>query len=175
VSEIPVVLEGDAANDTPAEGQAVAVPSGISGRLEVESDVDCFTFDAKTGDRFDVDVVARRHWSAVDSVVRILNAEGAAQVENDDFARWGKRTTQDSAIEGWTAPADGRYAVEIRDVHARGGAPFVYFLRLTRAEPDFELTIDTDKTWVTPGTCAAIFVRARRITAGPAARRAARY
>lgn len=164
VSEIPVVLETDATNNSPAEAQEIAVPAGVSGRLEAESDIDCFALRAKKGERFNVDVAARRHWSALDSVVRILNADGAAQVENDDFARWGKRTTQDSAIEGWTAPADGRYAVEIRDVHARGGLPFVYFLKITRAEPDFELTIDTDKTWVSPGACAVIFVRARRMS-----------
>ena len=163
VTDDPVVLESEAQNNTPAEAQAVACPCGISGRLEVESDVDCFAFDAKKGERFNFNVVARRHGSAVDSVVRILNADGAPQVENDDFARWGKRTTQDSAIEGWTAPADGRYVAEIRDVHARGGAPFVYFLQLSRAEADFELTLDTDKTWLTPGACAAVFTRVRRI------------
>lgn len=163
VSDLPVVQEAATPNSTPAEGQGVTVPCGISGRLEAESDVDCFAFDAKAGDRVNVEVVARRHWSAIDSLLRILNADGAALVENDDFARWGKRTSQDSAIEGWTAPADGKYVVEIRDVHARGGAAYVYFLRITRARPDFELTLDTDKTWVTPGACAAIFVRARRI------------
>jgi hypothetical protein len=163
VSDMLQVIEGAAPNNTPQEAQAVTAPCGISGRLEADSDVDCFAFTANAGERFNVDVMARRHWSAVDSIVRILNADGGALVENDDFARWGLRNTQDSAIEGWSAPADGRYIVEIRDVHARGGAPFVYFLQVTPAQPDFELKIDTDKTWVTPGTCAAIFVRTRRI------------
>ncbi|MFO1093350.1 MAG: PPC domain-containing protein [Planctomycetaceae bacterium] len=163
VSDLPQVVEASVANNTPAEAQSVTLPCGISGRLETESDVDCFAFDAKAGDKVNVEVIARRHWSAVDSLVRILNADGAALVENDDFARWGKRNSQDSAIEGWAAPADGKYIVELRDVHARGGAPYVYFVRITPAKPDFELLIDTDKTWVTPGTCAAIFVRARRI------------
>ena len=40
---------------------------------------------------------------------------------------------------------------------------YPYLLRVTPGVPDFELLIDTDKTWVTPGTCAPIFVRARRI------------
>ncbi|MBL8850489.1 MAG: hypothetical protein JNG89_12485 [Planctomycetaceae bacterium] len=163
VSDLPQVLETPAPNNAPAEAQLVTSPCGISGRLEADSDIDCFAIDAKSGERFNVDVMARRHWSAVDSVIRILNADGGALVENDDFARWGLRNSQDSAVEGWTVPADGRYIVEMRDAHARGGSPFVYYLKITPARPDFELKIDTDKTWVTPGTCAAIFVRARRI------------
>ena len=33
------------------------------------------------------------------------------------------------------APANGRYVVEIRDLHLRGGPAFVYFLKVTRSEP----------------------------------------
>jgi hypothetical protein len=68
----------------------------------------------------------------------------------------------DAWIENWTAPADGKYVVEIRDLHLRGGDAFVYFLKLTRAQPYFELYLDTDKTPLTPGTAGAIFVRAER-------------
>jgi hypothetical protein len=47
-------------------------------------------------------------------------------------------------------------------VHLRGGAEYVYGLEITRATPQFELVMDTDKSWLTPGSCAAIFVRAVR-------------
>ncbi|MEQ9409262.1 MAG: hypothetical protein RIK87_16115, partial [Fuerstiella sp.] len=59
-------------------------------------------------------------------------------------------------------PADGEYVIEIRDVHLRGGDDFVYLLEVTRAEPAFELVLDSDKSWLTPGTSAALFVRAVR-------------
>jgi len=163
VSDLPQVVEASEANNGVSEAQVVTTPCAISGRLEAESDVDCFAFEAKAGDAFNFDVLARRRWSAVDSVIRVLNADGAAQVENDDFGRWGRRNTQDSSIEGWKAPAAGKYVVEIRDVHARGGAEYPYLLRVTPGRPDFELLVDTDKTWVTPGACAPIFVRVRRI------------
>lgn len=162
ISDAPVVLEGEAPNNAPAEAQPITIPCGISGRIEAEADVDCYSFEAKTGQKFDVAVLARRFWSAIDPNLRILDADGKPLAENDDFSRWGRRTSQDSAIESWTAPADGHYVVEIRDVHARGGEDAVYFLQLTAAQPDFELTLDTDKTWLTPGTCAPLFVRARR-------------
>lgn len=80
---------------------------------------------------------------------------------NDDL-RLGKRNSSDSWIEDWAAPADGRYIIELRDLHLRGGAEFVYFLEVTRAQPYFELYVDTDKTQLTPGTSGIIFVRVVR-------------
>src|SRR5262249_3928743 len=68
----------------------------------------------------------------------------------------------DSRIENWAAPAAGRYTVEVRDLHGRGGENFPYFLEIARAEPRFDLEIDTDKTLLAPGLASVIFVRAVR-------------
>ncbi len=94
--------------------------------------------------------------------MRLLNDRGKPLIENDDLRQWGRRNVQDSLIENWAVPADGRYTIEIRDVHLRGGTTFVYGLEITRATPQFELVMDTDKSWLTPGSCSAIFVRAVR-------------
>ena len=99
--------------------------------------------------------------SALDSHLRILDAQGKQLAQNDDL-RLGKRNHADSAIENWVAPADGRYVVEVRDVHLRGGPQYPYFLEITRSEPDFELYLDTDKTQLGLGGAAALFVRIER-------------
>src|SRR5262249_4799703 len=62
----------------------------------------------------------------------------------------------------WSAPAKGRYIVEIRDLHLRGGPTFVYFLKVTHSPPYFTLETDTDKTILAPGTASVIFARAAR-------------
>ena len=161
-SDLPVTVETPDDNNSPATAQPVTAPCGISGRIETESDIDCYSFEAQQGDALTFEVVARRHWSGLDSIIRILNAEGGRLTENDDLRLWGKRNYQDSLIENWTAPADGTYIVEIRDVHLRGGDDFVYFLKIQPALPDFELVLDTDKTWLAPGTSSAIFARVVR-------------
>ena len=161
VSDLPAVLESAEANDEPAAAQAVAAPCGISGRIETPGDVDCYAFEAKKGERFSFEVVARRRQSELDAHLRILNAEGRQLTLNDDL-RWGKHTFADSAVENWAAPADGKYVIEVRDLHLRGGPPFVYFLRVTRSEPYFQLWVDTDKTQLTPGTSGVFFVRVTR-------------
>lgn len=161
VSDLPLVKEVDTANDLLPGAQLVMVPSGINGRIDREGDVDCYAFEAKKGEAFSVEVVARRAQSALDTTIRILDEKGKQLVLNDDL-RLGKRNHADSLIENWTAPADGKYVVEIRDVHLRGGAMYPYFVKLTRSEPYFELYLDSDKTLVTPGGSAALFVRMDR-------------
>jgi hypothetical protein len=160
VSRLPEVIEAAGDNNTPARAQKVAVPCGVSGCIESEGDVDCYAFEAKAGERFTFEVVAHEHQSPLDSFLRILNDKGERLAENDDAT--DRYVHADSLIENWAAPANGRYVVEIRDLHLRGGPAFVYYLKVTRSEPTFTLDTDTDKTLLAPGTAAVIFVRALR-------------
>ena len=53
-------------------------------------------------------------------------------------------------------------SLKVRDVHLRGGSPFVYFLSIARSQPHFTLFADTDKTPLTPGTSGVIYVRTEK-------------
>ncbi|MBC8351735.1 MAG: PPC domain-containing protein [Planctomycetes bacterium] len=161
VSDLPVFTELESGNNTHEAAQHVSLPMGITGRIDSESDIDCYSFAAMKDEKFSFEVVARRQQSAIDSHLRILDATGMQLTLSDDM-RIGKRNFADSFIENWTAPADGMFVIEVRDLHLRGGADFVYFIRATRSLPSFELFVDTDKTQLTPGTGGAIFVRAER-------------
>jgi hypothetical protein len=160
VSRLPAVSETDSEHATPAKAQTVAVPCGISGRIAKEDEADCYSFEAKAGERFDIAVVARSLQSEMDSLVRIVNDKGQTLIENDDAQ--DRYVHADSRLENWAAPAAGRYTIEVRDLHGRGGERFVYFLSVVRSEPRFELEIDTDKTLLAPGLSSVIFVRAVR-------------
>jgi hypothetical protein len=160
VSRTPEVVEAESEHATTAKAQPVTVPCGISGRIAREEEVDCYSFEAKAGERFTVSLHAREHQSGLDSLVRIVNAKGQTLIENDD-AR-DRYTHADSLIENWAAPAAGRYTIEVRDLHGRGGDNFVYYLEVVRSEPHFLLEIDTDKTLLAPGLASVIFVRAVR-------------
>lgn len=161
VSDLPVAVEKEGENGSPEQAQKVTLPAGISGRIGAESDLDCFRFVALKGERYSFEVQARRQESQLDSHLRILDVQGKQLAINDDLRR-GRRTYADSWIENWTVPADGEYVIEIRDLHLRGGADFVYFIRADRTLPLFELYADTDKTQLTPGTSGVIFVRSIR-------------
>ena len=161
VNDLPPVLEAPTENHSAASGQVVTIPSGISGCIESESDIDCYTFEAKKGDQIGVEVISRRAGSQLDPIVSILNPKESRLQENDDLSS-GPISSQDALIDLWQAPADGKYTIEIRDLHLRGGADFVYFLKLFRPEPMFTLTLDSDKSPLVPGGCTPLFVRAQR-------------
>jgi hypothetical protein len=161
VSALAPIEESAAENNTVAGSQSVAVPCVISGRVESPADQDCFTFAAKKGEALTFEVFARRGWSGLDPILRILNDQGAAIAEADDLSQH-RVGSADSWLENWTAPADGNFTIEIRDLHQRGGPQFTYAIQVTRSEPHFLLEADTDKTLLAPGTNAVFYVRAFR-------------
>lgn len=162
VSDLPQTVETDAGNDASKTAQPVQVPGGISGRIGKEADIDCYVFDAKKGERYSFEVMARRWGSALDSHLRILDAKTGRQLSLNDDMRANRRTSSDSEIEFWAPPRAGKYVLEIRDLHLRGGDDYVYYVNCTRTEPTFDLYLDTDKTLLTPGTSGVIFARAVR-------------
>ena len=103
------------------------------------------------------EVVARRAGSECDPVLRVLDAKGSIVTEADDTRGLGK----DARIE-WKAPADGRYVLQVSDLHDRGGAAFGYVLLAEAASPDFTLTCDPDLINVGPGGRVPVFVRVTR-------------
>ncbi len=161
VADLPVVVEaGDSAADA-AGAQPIAVPGFACGRIDAASDVDCFAFEAKKGEAFAIEVLAGRLNSELDAHLRVLDGSGKQLALADDMTI-GKRTNSDSALDSWTAPADGTFLVEVRDLHLRGGPTFPYAIRIERARPFFRLFLDTDKTELTPGTAGVVFARVER-------------
>lgn len=162
VSDGNTVVETAAKNDSIETAQSVGkLPVGISGRIDSPADLDYFGIEAKKGEKFSFEVMARRWQSGLDSNLRILDAKGKRLSENDDLKIY-KHSFADSLIENWTVPADGKYYIEIRDLHLGGGDNFVYFINITKSEPYFELYLDSDKTQLTPGTCGVLFANVVR-------------
>jgi hypothetical protein len=160
VSRLPEVRETDGDHATPAKAQPIPVPSGVSGCISKEGEIDCYAFDAKAGERFTIKIVARTHQSMLDSNLRLLNGKGERLLENDDAT--DRFVHADSLIEHWAAPANGRYVIEVRDLHLRGGPEYVYLLEVTPSQPRFTLETDTDKTLLAPGVASVIFARVTR-------------
>lgn len=155
VTPWPLAVEPDDAPAESATAPTLAFPSATSGRLAVANDVDVYRFEAKKGDARVFEVYARRVGSQADPVLRILDAEGKELATADDT--FGK----DPRLE-WTAPADGTFAVAVRDLHSRGGPGFPYALLSAPTEPDFTLTCDPDKLNVGPGARTALYVKLQR-------------
>ncbi len=161
LTDLPQSLEAAGENDEIKSAQSVAWPVVINGRLDSDADLDCYSFTAKKGDKLNFEVIARRAQSDFDPILRIMNEGGALLREDDDFSFGKTQSSPDVKVEGWEAPADGTFFVDVRDYRGGPGGPYV--LQITPTKPYFELMIDTDKTQLTPGTFAVLFVRAKRL------------
>ena len=118
ISDLKNVLEVEP-NDTPAQATPFEAPAALNGAIAKEGDVDMFNFSVKQGQVYDVRVLARSLRSPLDSVLEIRRSNGAVIAANDDS------TTPDSYLR-FTAPADERYTIAIRDHLGRGGPEYVY-------------------------------------------------
>jgi hypothetical protein len=122
VGDLPEIVEDEIDGDpVPVE---VTLPVTINGRIFPREDVDVWTFAARKGQTIHCEVNAARLGSPLDSVLEVLGPDGRRIAENDDT--FGA----DSCIR-FTAPADGRYQVRIRDANFHGGPAYVYRLTLT--------------------------------------------
>jgi hypothetical protein len=168
VTAAPVIPEAAGAKESAATAQALSVPACVAGRIDQPGESDWYAFRAKKGEQLSFEVVARRSGSPIDSLLRLRNDQGIVIGEYDDInvgypdAKTGRHLSADSRMEGWTAPADGRYFLEVLDVHQRGGPRFAYLLKVTPSRPYFTLEVDTDKAILVPGTAGVAFVRAYR-------------
>ena len=120
-STLPTAIEGDANNSDAKSAQAVTVPSTINGRIESEADIDCYVFEAKKGEKYSFEVMARRAGSALDPHLRILDASGKQLSLNDDFRRLKRLAdsptppqTPDTGFPGRELQCPGRRKVRDR-------------------------------------------------------------
>lgn len=139
VSDLPEVLEAEP-NDAAERATAVAVPGVANGRIERAGDVDLWTMELDKGAAVVLDVLAARLGSPVDSRLIVRDAAGKELAKADD----GPNGSVDAQLS-FTAPAAGKYLVEVRDrFAARGGPAFAYRLTIGQAQPSVRIELASD-------------------------------
>jgi hypothetical protein len=123
VGDRPVVAETEP-NNAPEKANAVAVNSVVCGEAGAATDVDCFAFEAKKGQRLLLDLEGERVDSKLDATLRLLDPQGRELAESRDAIG------ADPFLDV-TVPADGRYVVKVHDVIYRGSNEHPYRLTIT--------------------------------------------
>ena len=141
---------------TRAKPQAITLPITVSGCLQNVGDIDVYQFSAKKADKLSFRVDSRALHFPLDATLKLTDLQGKTLAEASSA-----KLNVDPALQ-YTAPADGPYRIELRDLHGGGGPRYVYRLRALRSEPDFELTVPADRFTATPGKPASIAVTINR-------------
>lgn len=169
VTTLPNLLEAEP-NDTRNQAQPVTLPNVINGRIQEPGDIDLFAFAGKAGEQVVLDVRARRLLSPLDSVVRLLDASGAVVAWNDDHMIREKYLHPDMGVlthhaDSYllaTLPGTGTYYAQVGDVQQHGGGAYTYSLRLSPAQPDFEVRAAPATLNMRPGMAAPVWLYALR-------------
>jgi hypothetical protein len=145
VDDLPSVADTGTNRDR-ATAQSVNLPSAIDGACESLLS-DFYRVSLKAGRQISVEAVAQRIGSALDPVLKLTDSAGKEVAFSDDEPGLGS-----DARFRFSAPADGDYWLEIRDVRNQGGGGHYYRLRIG----DFPLVSTPYPLGIQAGTTAAI-------------------
>lgn len=125
-------------NDQAEQVKPLEVPAVFNGRIDRPGDSDVWTFAAKKGDVYEIELRAGKLGSPLAGVLTVSDAAGK------EVSR-AEAGVSDPSVR-FTAPADGTYAVRVAErFRARGGPEYAYRLRIAKpALAGFKLRLAPD-------------------------------
>jgi len=116
-------------DDLPTAMKGESKPAALTLGTAIDDIIDemktaSFTFGAKKGEGFSIELLAHRLGSALDPILRVLDHEGKELVYSLQYSD----PNGDPRFR-FQAPQTGTYTIELRDVGYRGGATYFYRLR----------------------------------------------
>lgn len=135
-------------NHTADTAQSVTVPCDVAGRIEKKGARHWYSFTAKKGEVWTLEVFADRIGSPVDAFFQLTDEKGKLIVEQDD----GPDTlsphqfytkSDDPGRYRFSVPADGTYRVMVstREAAVQFGVRDQYVLRIAKEKPDFRIAV----------------------------------
>lgn len=142
-----LVLKKNAGGTTPATAEAILAPCEVAGFVSPRGGADWYSFEAKKGDAFLVEVNAERTGTEADFFFSVRDGKdpkrdlsGEQDDDNDTLHPFGYYTrTADPPPYKFTAPDDGKFLVLVgcREASVVNGPRSAYRLRVSPAKPDF--------------------------------------
>lgn len=128
------------------DSPAVRVPPFvISGKLPTNGAAQTIPFTAKKGQRLEIQTRAREIGLATTPLLQVTDTAGT------QLARAEPSKPESDTSLVFVARADGEYRVVVRDLFGHGSPRHVFLLQMATAEPDFALTLASERITVTPG------------------------
>ncbi len=144
-SDGPELLEKEP-NNTIAEAQRLTVPCAVTGQFSAAKDADHYTFTAKKGEKFLIDVSSERIGSPADPDMEISEADGkiinSVQDTGENIGQLRFPTSTRDIVYPFTTPKDADFTLRLEHVYTQvqGGAQYQYRLEIQREPaPDFRL------------------------------------
>jgi hypothetical protein len=145
-AQAPVVLDtGD--HGEASKAQLLKLPCEVAGRIAKKGDRDWFSFTAKKGEVYSIEIYGDRLGSPVDMYYQLRTADGKLLKEDDDnpeiLSPQLYTQTSDPPRYRFVVPADGTYQLMVASKFAylQAGPRHQYRLRITPERPDFRVVV----------------------------------
>lgn len=143
LARAPLVLD-NGNNDTPETAQAVPVPCEIAGHVEKPRDRDWYSFTAKKGQAFLIDILSDRQGAPAYPYFILRSDKGYLKESDDNQDGMSLKfyvRNEDPQVFPFVAPEDGKYQllVSSRVADTVAGPRHFYRVRITPPQPDFHL------------------------------------
>jgi hypothetical protein len=157
-------IRASESSDPSASVPRITLPVVVNGQLETPADQDEFAFEATAGQPVVVEVQARRLGSPLDSLLRVLDPQGAVVALNDDHGdpTDGVHTHHADSYLVFTPAQSGLHRIRIADATRAGGPEFAYRLRVSAPSPDFSLRVAPSSLALRRNQSASLTVFASR-------------
>lgn len=142
----PVVLDGGA-NKTAETAQPIPLPCEIAGHIEKKRDRDWYSFEAKKGEAYRLELLSNRLGAPTDIKFVLYNATKQqifeSQDNNDQIHPKIFTRSPDPVSYRFSVPSDGKYLVLVKSLTSEvlAGPRQFYQLRITADMPDFQLVV----------------------------------
>ena len=108
------------------QAMPVTAPVVVEATFKQPQDVDVYRLDGKAGDKFRIEVQARRYGSPAEAMLTLYDAAGQVAATGEPAA-----DGPDPALRV-TLPRDGPYFVSVIEASDQGGPTYVYRLAIRR-------------------------------------------
>ena len=149
LTDAKVYIEKESGNDRPETAEAIPVPCEVAGRIDRRYDRDYYSFAAKKGDVYYIELTADRIGGLSDLYLRVRDDKGkdlAGELDDDNDSlhptTFFTRSSDPPAYK-FTAPADGTYLLLVggNDANVSFGPRCGYRLRVSAPAPDFRAVV----------------------------------
>lgn len=143
LTQAPLALD-NGNNDTPETAQKVAAPCEIAGHVEKPRDRDWYSFAAKKGDTYMIEIVSDRLGAPTYPYFMLRGEKGDLKESDDNQDILSHKfyvRSEDPQAFRFTAPADGMYQLMVssRLADTVAGPRHFYRVRIAPPRPDFQL------------------------------------
>lgn len=142
------------------KAQTIKLPVTVSGCIDQPRVAHTYEFHAQKGQRLSFRVEARSAGSLLDPNLRLTDAAGKLIALADDSTS-GAAGSRNAELT-FNVPQDGIFQLAVRDQNGHGGFRHFYRLRAAPVEPDYSLSIATDRYVLTSGKSLEIPVAVAR-------------